>query len=184
MNNLGNIFLIGPMGAGKSTVGRRLAHGLGLEFLDSDKEIEQRTGVTIAMIFDLEGEAGFRGREKTVIADLTQRRNIVLATGGGVVLDCDNRCYLKKQGTVIYLNASVKEQLRRVGRDKTRPLLQTDDRLRQIKKLMTIRDPLYREVADIIINTDGYQVKRVVHNILRRLDTYSQASVGQDRYSQ
>jgi shikimate kinase len=170
MDRLGNIFLVGPMGAGKSTVGRRLAHVLGLEFLDSDKEIEQRTGVAIPVIFDLEKETGFRLREKTVIADLTQRQNIVLATGGGVVLDFDNRCYLKKLGRVIYLNASVKEQLRRVGRDKNRPLLQTDDRLGQIKKLMTIRDPLYREVADFVINTDGCHVKRVVHNILRCLN--------------
>lgn len=183
MDSLGNIFLVGPMGAGKSTVGRRLAHVLGLEFLDSDKEIEQRTGVAIPVIFELEGEAGFRLREKTVIADLTQRQNIVLATGGGVVLDSDNRCYLKKQGTVIYLNASVKEQLRRVGRDKNRPLLQTDDRLGQIKKLLAIRDPLYREVADFVIHTDGSHVKRVVHSILQRLNAYSQTSVIQDRYS-
>lgn len=173
MNTLGNIFLIGPMGAGKSTVGRRLAQMLGLSFIDSDKEIEQRTGVSISVIFELEGEVGFRAREKTAIAHLTQYNGIVLATGGGVILDPENRRCLRQRGTVIYLNASVEEQLHRVGRDKNRPLLQTEDRRGQLEALMVVRDPLYRKTADFIICTDGCFVKTVVQDILARLSADS-----------
>jgi shikimate kinase len=117
----------------------------------------------------MEGEAGFRGREKAVIADLTQRQNIVLATGGGAVLDPDNRRCLAERGLVIYLHASVDEQLRRTRRDRNRPLLQTADPRGRLESLLEIRDPLYREVADLIVSTDGYQARRVAQRILRRL---------------
>ena len=165
----GNLFLVGPMGAGKSTIGRRLAQLLGQEFLDSDQEIEQRTGVSIPLIFDMEGEAGFRAREKAVIADLTLWRNIVLATGGGAVLDPDNRRCLRERGVVIYLSASVEGQLSRTRQDTHRPLLQTADPHGRLEALLAVRDPLYREVADFIIATDRRHIKQVVQNILRCL---------------
>ena len=155
------------MGAGKSTVGKRLAQILSREFLDSDKEIEQRTGASIPLIFEMESEAGFRAREKAVIADLTLHRNIVLATGGGAVLDPDNRRCLIERGVVVYLNASVDEQLRRIDHDVNRPLLQTADPRARLEALLEMRDPLYRQVADFVIPTDGRQVKRVVRSILR-----------------
>ena len=169
MNISGNIFLVGPMGAGKSTVGRRLAQALKLEFIDSDKEIEQRAGAGIPWIFEKEGEAGFRAREKTVIADLSERAGIVLATGGGVILDPDNRLCLKQRGVVIYLKASVDEQLRRTRRSTNRPLLQTPDPRGKLEPLLQVRDPLYREVADLIIHTDKRYVRQVVKLILRHL---------------
>jgi len=157
------------MGAGKSTVGRRLAQALKLEFIDSDKEIEQRAGAGIPWIFEKEGEAGFRAREKTVIAALSERTGTVLATGGGVVLDPANRLCLKQSGVVIYLNASVDEQLRRTRRSTDRPLLQTPDPRGKLESLLQVRDPLYREVADLIIHTDKRYVLQVVKLILRHL---------------
>ncbi len=169
MKKSGSIFLVGPMGAGKSTIGRRLAQILGWEFLDSDAEIERRTGVSIPLIFEMEGEAGFRAREKAVIAELTQRRNSVLATGGGAILDPDNRRCLVRRGVVIYLSTSVDEQLRRTGRDSNRPLLQTDNPRARLQALLDVREPLYRQVADFIIPTDGRYAKRVVQSILRCL---------------
>src|SRR5690554_2872722 len=131
-----SIFLVGPMGAGKSTVGRFLAERLGYEFIDSDHEIEARTGVTIPMIFDIEGEAGFRQREMTVIDELTQRPNIVLATGGGVVLAEDNRRALRSRGFVIYLRSSVESLVQRTKNDRNRPLLQTDDPEKVIRQIL------------------------------------------------
>lgn len=158
------------MGAGKSTVGRRLAVALGREFRDSDCEIERRCGVDIPLIFELEGEAGFRAREKTVIADLVQRADIVLATGGGAVLDADNRRLLADRGHVIYLYTSVDEQLRRVGRDRNRPLLQAPDVRARLTQLLRIRDPLYREIADRVVDTDGCRARQVTEQILGQLD--------------
>ena len=166
----GNIFLVGPMGAGKTTIGRRLAQALNRDFADSDREIERRTGVSIPLIFEMEGEAGFRAREKAIIADLTRQSGIVLATGGGGVLDPANRLCLTERGFVIYLKTSVDEQLRRTGRDANRPLLQTPDPRARLEELLKIRDPLYREVANFIVCTDGRYVKRVVQIILRRLE--------------
>ncbi len=157
------------MGAGKSTIGRRLAQTLKLEFIDSDKEIEQRAGANIPWIFDKEGELGFRAREKAIIADLSQHSGIVLATGGGAVLDLDNRCCLKKGGQVIYLSTSVDEQLRRTRRSTHRPLLQTPDPRSTLEALLEARDPLYREVADLIIDTDRRYIRQVVKLILQRL---------------
>jgi len=169
MNTPGSLFLTGPMGAGKSTIGRQLAKQLGLPFLDSDHEIESRTGVDIPLIFDLEGEAGFRKRETTVIDELTRLPNIVLATGGGAVLDPNNREHLKTRGRVIYLHTSVSHQLKRTRKDRNRPLLQTGNPRKKLEELMTIRDPLYREIASIIIDTDGMRVRDVVKIIMQRL---------------
>lgn len=164
------IFLVGPMGAGKSTVGRRLAQVLRRDFLDSDHEIEQRAGASIPLIFDMEGEAGFRAREKAVIAELTQRPTIVLATGGGAVLDADNRRCLVGRGIVFYLCASVDEQFRRTQIDGNRPLLQTADPRLRLTQLFEQRDPLYREVADCIVSTEGRPLKQVVRDILHWLE--------------
>jgi shikimate kinase len=157
------------MGSGKSTIGRRLAQAMEMEFRDSDREIEQRTGADIPLIFELEGEAGFRAREKAMIEQLTAMEHLVLATGGGSILDADNRERLRKHGTVIYLQASVEQQLKRTARDQSRPLLQTEDPGERLQALNSERDPLYREVADLIINTDSRSVNSVVNEILRRL---------------
>jgi shikimate kinase len=169
MKNQSNIFLVGPMGAGKTTIGRQLAEALGMEFLDSDHEIEARTGATIPWIFDVEGEAGFRKRESVIVDELTQRHNIVLATGGGVVLDEANRMKLRNRGTVIYLAAEVDQLLRRTRHDRNRPLLQTDNPRAKLEDLMQIRDPLYREVADIVLKTDHNSVRHTVDQIIKAL---------------
>ena len=166
----GSLFLTGPMGAGKSTIGRQLARKLGLEFHDSDHEIEQRTGVDIPLIFEIEGEAGFRKREKAVIEELTRLPGIVLATGGGAILDPDNRKSLSTRGRVIYLHTSVSQQLKRTARDRNRPLLQTEDPRRRLEELMQVREPLYREIADLVINTDGKHVRDVVREILLQIE--------------
>lgn len=169
MSEHDNIYLVGPMGAGKTTIGRQLAEALGFTFVDSDHEIEQRTGANIPLIFDVEGEAGFRRRESAVIDELTQRSAIVLATGGGAVLDAANRAHLKERGRVVYLAASIGKLLERTARDRNRPLLQTANPRARLEELMAARDPLYREVADIIVNTDRGGVRRVVKDILARL---------------
>lgn len=165
-----SIFLVGPMGAGKSTVGRFLAERLGYEFIDSDHEIEERTGVTIPMIFDIEGEAGFRQREIAVIDELTQRPNIVLATGGGVVLAEDNRRALRSRGFVIYLRSSVESLVQRTKNDRNRPLLQTGDPETVIRQILEARDPLYVEIADLVIETQQVSVFRVVKHIHETLE--------------
>ena len=157
------------MGAGKSTIGRQLSKRLNMAFQDSDHEIEARTGVDIPLIFELEGEAGFRRREQTVIEELTRNPGIVLATGGGAILDPENRRHLSTRGQVIYLHASVNQQLKRTRRDRNRPLLQTADPRARLEELMAIRDPLYREIADIIIETDGKRVRDVVKQIIQQL---------------
>jgi shikimate kinase len=164
-----NLFLIGPMGAGKSAVGRQLARLLHLEFLDSDEEIESRTGVDIPFIFEKEGEAGFRKREAKVIEDLSQKDGVVLATGGGVVMDPQNRNHLGARGFVIYLHTSVDQQLARTRKGRDRPLLDNDDPRAVLDALMGIRDPLYREIADLTVETDGRKVRAVANEILERL---------------
>ncbi len=143
---------------------------MGKRFLDSDKEIEQRTGVDIPLIFEMEGEAGFRARERTVIEELTRQPDIVLATGGGAVLDADNRRHLANRGHTIYLHTSVDQQLDRTGRDRNRPLLDTENPRQKLAELLAIRDPLYREVAASIVETDGRRVRDVVQDILRSLE--------------
>lgn len=164
-----NIFLVGPMGAGKSTVGRQLARSLEMEFVDCDREIEERTGVSISIIFELEGEEGFRKRERAMIEQLTERDGIVLATGGGAVLDEENRARLRSRGFAIYLNAPIDLLLERTARDKHRPLLQTDDPKAKLTALAEEREPLYQQVADMVIKTDRRTARHVVKEILRRL---------------
>jgi len=166
----GNLFLTGPMGAGKSTIGRQLSRQLRMPFHDSDQEIEQRTGVDIPLIFELESESGFRKRESAVIDELTRLQGIILATGGGAILDPQNREHLTSRGTVVYLHTSVSQQLKRTGRDRNRPLLQIADPRKKLEELMSIREPLYRATADIVINTDGMRVMDVVRQIIRQLD--------------
>jgi shikimate kinase len=170
MKMSGSFFLVGPMGAGKSTIGRQLARTLNLEFIDSDRDIEARTGVDIPLIFELEGEEGFRKREQEMIDNLTRRPGIVLATGGGAVLSSINRQHLASRGKVIYLRTSVEQQLRRTARDRNRPLLQTENPEETLQELMKIRDPLYREVADWTIETDGCRVHDVVQKIVRHIE--------------
>jgi len=170
MKMSGSFFLVGPMGAGKSTIGRQLARALNLEFIDSDRDIETRTGVDIPLIFELEGEEGFRKREQEMIDNLTRRSGIVLATGGGAVLSSINRQHLASRGKVIYLRTSVEQQLRRTARDRNRPLLQTENPEETLQELMKIRDPLYREVADWTIETDGCRVHDVVQKIVRHIE--------------
>ena len=168
-NKTRRVYLVGPMGAGKSTIGRQLARELGLEFIDADREIERRCGVDIPTIFDFEGEAGFRRRERAMIDALTQRDALVLATGGGVVLDPDNRRDLAARGTVVYLATPVEEQLRRTRHDRGRPLLQVADRRATLERLQQQRDPLYREIADIIVETDRGPRRRTVERIMAQL---------------
>ena len=160
-----NLFLIGPMGAGKSAVGRQLARLMHLDFVDSDEEIESRTGVDIPFIFEKEGEAGFRKREVKVIDELSQRQGVVLATGGGAVLDPDSRSHLGARGFVIYLFTTVQQQLDRTQRGRHRPLLENGEREEVLELLMAERDPLYREIADLTIETDGRRVQAVARDI-------------------
>lgn len=162
------------MGAGKTTVGRMLARRLGKRFVDSDHEIEARTGASIPWIFEIEGEASFRRREAEMICELTAQPGIVLATGGGAILNPDNRDYLKKRGTVIYLRASVDSILQRTSHDKNRPLLQTADPRRRLEELTAQREPLYEEIADIIIDTGRPNVQTMVHTILHMLGALPQ----------
>ncbi|QBZ84207.1 Shikimate kinase 1 [Hydrogenovibrio crunogenus] len=157
------------MGAGKSTVGRFLADKLHYQFLDSDHVIEDKTGATIPMIFDIEGESGFRAREKVAIDDLTQRSEIVLATGGGAILNPENRKNLRSRGFVVYLKSSVDALVQRTRHDRNRPLLQTENPEQVLRKLIEERGPLYEEVADLVIQTEQVSVHRVVKQILDKL---------------
>lgn len=164
-----SVFLVGPMGAGKSTIGRMLSSELKLEFFDSDKVIEERCGANIPWIFDMEGESGFREREEQVIDDLTQRDDLVLATGGGVVMRDINRQHLSSRGIVVYLRTSVEQQMIRTAKDKNRPLLQADNPQKILADLFAIRDPLYLSIADIVIETDQRNPKWVVLDLCRRI---------------
>ncbi len=165
-----NIFLIGPMGSGKTAVGRYLSRMLDLTFHDSDTEIERRTGVDIPYIFEKEGEAGFRQREREAIEVLTAMDHIVLATGGGAILLPENRRYLAERGCVVYLETSVAQQVERVKQGRTRPLLANADTSAKLAQLMAQRMPLYREIADIVVQTDGRKVRTVAEDILRDLN--------------
>ncbi len=157
------------MGAGKSAVGRQLARLLHLEFVDSDQEIESRTGVDVPFIFEKEGETGFRQREAKVIDDLSQKEGIVLATGGGAIMDPENRNHLGARGFVIYLHTSVDQQLSRTRKGRIRPLLENGDPRAVLESLMATREPLYREIADLTVETDGRKVHAVANEILDRL---------------
>jgi len=164
-----NVFLVGPMGAGKTTIGKQLAANLHLEFVDSDQEIEARTGAPIDWIFDIEGEEGFRKREAAIIEELTGRQGIVLATGGGAVVDPESRKYLAGRGIVVYLETSIEQQLERTRRDKRRPLLQGDDPEKTLIALHEERDKLYREIADIIVATNENSIKSVANKIAQQI---------------
>lgn len=173
MSKSTNLFLVGLMGAGKSTIGRHLAKSLGRAFVDSDHEIEARTGASIPLIFDVEGEPGFRQREKKVIDELTLREDIVLATGGGAVLDPENRAHLRARGFVVYLYATVDQLFARTAKDRNRPLLQTANPRARFEELMNARDPLYREIADLVVDTGPRTVKSAEREIIAKLHTDS-----------
>lgn len=160
-----NIYLVGPMGAGKSTIGRVLAAELHLSFRDSDKVIEDRTGADIPWIFDMEGEEGFRDRESAVLDELSKGQDVVIATGGGIILRTQNREMMKSSGYVCYLTASIEQLVERTARDKKRPLLQVENPRQKIIDLIALRDPLYREAADFVINTDRRPPKLVAQEI-------------------
>lgn len=177
MVRAGNLFLVGMMGAGKTTVGRLLARRMKREFFDSDHEIEQRCGVPVPVIFDIEGEPGFRAREAQVIAELSAREGIVLATGGGAVLDADSRRRLAAGGTVVYLHARPSDLYERVRHDKNRPLLATPDPLAKLESLYAERDPLYREIADVVIDTGLQNAPALARQLLARLEENWKLSV-------
>ncbi|WP_334021517.1 shikimate kinase AroK [Alteromonas sp. S015] len=164
-----NIFLVGPMGAGKSTIGRHLADELHLDFFDSDQEIERRTGADIAWIFDIEGEDGFRKREENVINDLTDKQGIVLATGGGSIVTKAVRNRLSARGIVVYLQTTIDKQVARTQRDKRRPLLQNEDPEQVLRDLAEMRNPLYEEVADYIVDTDDQSARAVANQIISKI---------------
>lgn len=168
LNDAPRLFLIGPMGAGKTAIGKELARQLKLDFLDADQEIERRTGVDIPLIFEKEGEPGFRRREREVIAELTQRERLVLATGGGAVLDPGNRQALAR-GFVIYLRASLEAQAARTAQNRNRPLLQTEDPQARLRQLFEVRAPLYESLAHLTVDTDSGQVRQITQRIIDAL---------------
>ena len=166
-----NIVLVGPMGSGKTTVGRRLAHELNQVFFDTDHEIINKTGVTIDHIFDIEGEKGFRERESKILENLCQMSNIILATGGGIVILPRNRKILKNSGLVVYLSSSVNQLLKRTAKSKTRPLLEnSSDRRKTITELLEARDVYYREVASFVVDTTGKKLHEVINIIIREAE--------------
>jgi shikimate kinase len=162
---LKKVFLVGPMGAGKTTIGRLLAQELCLPFKDSDREIEERTGADIPWIFDVEGEEGFRSRETSALEALSQQSDMVLATGGGIVMRAENRTILAARGIVVYLATSVEQQVLRTSKDRKRPLLLNEDPTAVLQNLLDIRDPLYREIADYVVETDHRNPKTVAADI-------------------
>lgn len=170
----GNIILVGLMGAGKTSVGRLLAKRFKKTFYDCDHEIERRTGVKIPVIFDIEGEAGFRAREAAVLRELAAIHNIVLATGGGAVTLEENRRVLRRNGTVVYLRASLDDLWQRTRHDRNRPLLQTADPRARLEQLFTQRDPLYQEVAALIVDTGSQSLRGLAQQIEQRLHEYFQ----------
>jgi shikimate kinase len=176
-----NIFLVGLMGSGKTSVGKCLARLLNKSFFDSDHEIERATGVRVAVIFEIEGEAGFRAREHRMIAELVARENILLATGGGAVLSKENRELLRQHGLVIYLRAPIKSLLKRTQRDRSRPLLQVADPAAKLSALYEQRDPLYCEVAHLVVDTGNQSVRALAGQIeakLKGLDNRESAVIG------
>ena len=163
------LFLVGPMGVGKTTIGKMLANELGLRFVDCDEEIEHRAGANIAWIFDVEGEAGFRTRESHVLDDLTQEDRVLVATGGGAVLKYENRVYLKERGTVVHLDTSVSLMVKRTANDKKRPLLQNGNPRATLQKIKKNRDPLYKEVSDLRVFIGDNSSRKAVSQILENL---------------
>lgn len=173
-----NVYLIGPMGSGKTTIGQRLAHRLGLEFHDCDHEIEAHTGASINLIFDIEGESGFRERESRMLQELTTRQGVLIATGGGAVLKPENRDLLRRTGTVIYLQTPVKRQLQRLRRDRSRPLLQSGERARKLEELAAARNPLYEELADLVFPARSGSIEKTVQRIFHALGEHEAARPG------
>lgn len=176
MKSIHNIFLIGLMGAGKTTIGRSLARITHKHFYDADHELEARTGVRIPVIFDIEGEVGFRQREEEVIHALAQQHNIVLATGGGAILSEKNRRVLQAHGLVVYLYAHLEDLWARTRHDKNRPLLQTENPKNRLEALFTERDPLYQEVADVVIDTSGHHVHKIAYALWEALKAHDENS--------
>ncbi|MGH8084058.1 MAG: shikimate kinase [Lysobacter sp.] len=177
MNPAANLILVGPMGAGKSCIGRRLAEHYDLRLVDADREIEQRTGASVATIFECEGEAGFRSRERTALAELLAADGLLLATGGGAVLDAENRRLLRARGFVVHLQVSPAQQLARLARDTTRPLLQREDRETVLDEMATARAPLYAEVADLQFDTDGMVAADATARLIAQLGRHWQRGV-------
>ncbi len=176
MASSANIYLVGPMGAGKTTIGRRIAELKGMHFVDSDHEVEKRTGVDISFIFDMEGEEGFRKRERAMIAELSEQPNTVMATGGGAILDSDTRDLLSARGVVVYLETSLEQQLARTRNATNRPILEgSEDIEATLTRLMEERDPLYRHIADIVIATGDQQARRLAREIVEQLEAMGSA---------
>jgi shikimate kinase len=168
-----NIFLVGPMGSGKSTIGSRLAHKMGLVFYDCDREIETRTGASVKLIFEIEGEARFRERESRMLEELSSRRGVLVATGGGAIVSESNRALLRKSGIVVYLRTTVRQQIERLRRDHSRPLLQTDDKESKLKELAVIRNPLYEEVADLVFPVRDSNIEGTVGQMILALRDFN-----------
>jgi len=173
MDNKGKIIFVGPMGAGKTTIGRQVAASLNWEFFDSDRLVEERTGVSIPLIFDLEGEEGFRWRETEVIKDLSSMPNIVLATGGGAIVREENRAALKQNSLVIFLHASIEQLFERTSKDKNRPLLQDENPKEKLTAILNERIHLYEEMADMVVKTDHQSVNYTVKKILELIKSYN-----------
>lgn len=172
MNPASNVVLVGPMGAGKTCVGRRIAERFGLRLLDADREIERIAGTSINTIFEVEGEAGFRARERAVLASLLDEDGIVLSTGGGAVLDADNRRRMRERGFVVHLAVSVEQQLARLARDRSRPLLARGDREQVLRELTALRAPLYAQVADLVFDTDPHDSAAAAEHLARELQAH------------
>src|SRR5699024_4093561 len=171
-----NIYLVGPMGAGKTTIGRRIAELKGMQFVDSDHEVEKRTGVDISFVYDMEGEDGFRKREGKMIAELCDLPNTVMATGGGAILDSDTRDLLSARGVVVYLETSMEQQIARSRNASNRPILEASDDIEAtLTQLMAERDPLYRGIADIVVKTGDKQARRLAREIVEQLEAIGSA---------
>lgn len=171
MNPAYNLVLVGPMGAGKTSIGKRLAARLKLDFVDVDRQLEQDTGASVPLIFDCEGEVGFRQRETQLVAKLMQGHRQLIATGGGVVLAQENRTRLCERGFVVYLKVSVQQQLERLARDRTRPLLATGNKRETLELLTEQRGPLYTEIADLIVDNNGLAVAAAADRVLALIQT-------------
>ncbi len=169
MSEVQRVFLVGPMGTGKTTIGNQLAKALNFEFIDADEALEKRTGASITLIFDVEGEQGFREREEKILDDLTQRKQVVLATGGGAVLREANRAALSERGFVVYLRSPVETLIERTRFDTSRPLLKTEDPAATLREIMENREPLYEAVADLIVDTETRNIKQIVKRIAGEL---------------